>query len=83
MGNFSSCSKWWLLFVAVHRPLIEVASHCGEWALEHRFSNCGRWAYVPLGMWGLSGAGIELNVPCFGMLFLTTELPGKTLPCFF
>ena len=44
MGNFSSCSKWWLHFVAVHRLLIEVASHCGVWALEHRFSNCGTWA---------------------------------------
>ena len=39
---FSSCGMRGLLFVAVHRLLIVVASHCGG------FSCCGAWA---LGAW--------------------------------
>ena len=36
---FSSCGKQGLLFVAVHRLLIAVASRCRAWAL-------GTWALV-------------------------------------
>ena len=36
---FSSCRAWGLLFVAVHGPLIVVASLCcGAWALGARAS---------------------------------------------
>ena len=57
MRAFSSCGEWELLFVAVHRPLIAVASlveehglsarglsSCGSWTLERRLSSCGTWA---------------------------------------
>ena len=36
---FSSCGEWGLLFVAVRRLLIAVASRCRAWAL-------GAWASV-------------------------------------
>ena len=35
---FSSCSKWGLLFVAVRRLLIAVASRCRAWAVGARAS---------------------------------------------
>ena len=59
MQAFSSCSVQGLLFIAVHRLLIVVASRCsawasvvvarglrscGSWALERRLSSCGTWA---------------------------------------
>ena len=59
MQAFSSCSKWGLLFTAVHGFLIAVASLVVEhglqslWhvssivavpGLEHRLNSCGIWA---------------------------------------
>ena len=49
MWAFSSCGEWGLLFVAVHRLLIAVASlvAVGAWAsvvAAHRLSSCGSWA---------------------------------------
>ena len=55
---FSSCGERGLLFVAVHKLLIAVASlvavhglqartgfsSCGSQALERRLSSCGTWA---------------------------------------
>ena len=38
---FSSCCEKGLLFIAVRRLLIAVASHCRARALEHRLRNCG------------------------------------------
>ena len=50
--DFSSCGERGLLFVAVHRLLIAVASRCGAWALgarasvvvARRLSSCGSQA---------------------------------------
>ena len=49
---FSSCSEWGLLFIAVRRLLIAVASRCRAQALgarasvvvARRLSSCGLWA---------------------------------------
>ena len=41
---FSSCSEQRLLFIAVRRLLIVVASRCGARALGAGFSSCGTWA---------------------------------------
>ena len=39
---FSSCDKWWPLFIMVHGPLIIVASLAAEHRLQtRRLSNCG------------------------------------------
>ena len=38
-------------------------NHCGSWALEHRLSSWDGWASLTLGMWDLSGFGIEPMSP--------------------
>ena len=44
---FSSCGKWGLLFIAVRRLLIAVASLVAEHGLEAcGLSSCGTWASV-------------------------------------
>ena len=50
--TFSSCGEWGLLFVAVRRLLVAVASRCRVWALgvrasvvvAHGLISCGSWA---------------------------------------
>ena len=34
-------------------------SCCGAWALEHRLSSCGVWAWLLCGIWDPPGPGIE------------------------
>ena len=87
---FSSCSKRGLLFVAVRRFLIVVASlvaehrlqarglsSCGLQALERRLSSCGARAQLLRGMWDLPRPGIEPVCPALAGGFLTTGPPGK------
>ena len=58
---FSSCGERGLLFIAVRRLLIAVASHCGAWSLgawasvvvARGLSSCGSWALEH----GLSSCG--------------------------
>ena len=60
---FSSCGEWGLLFIAVLRLLIAVASPvCGAWALdmwasvvaEHGLSSCGTQALAQwVSSWGI------------------------------
>ena len=66
---FSSCGEQGLLFVAVHRLLIVVASRCGAQAVGTRasvvvargLSSCGLRAYLLHSMWDLPGPGLD---PC-------------------
>ena len=63
MQTFSSCGEWGLLFIAVLRLLIAVASPvCGAWALdmwasvvaEHGLSSCGTQALAHwVSSWGI------------------------------
>ena len=92
MWAFSSCSERGLLFVAVSRLLIAVASFvaerrlqarglssCGSRALECRLSTCGARAYLLRGTWDLPGPGLEPVSPALAGGFLTTAPPGKSL----
>ena len=84
----SSCGEQGLLFVAVRRLLIAVASlvvehrlqahgfsSCGSQAPEHRLSSCGTQAQLLHSMWDLPGPGLE--PPALSGGFLTTVPPGK------
>ena len=86
MRAFSSCSEWELLFVAVRRLLIAVASL----AAKHRLQACGiqqLWhtgsvvvahgAQLLCGMWDLPRPGLEPMSPALADGFLTTVPPGK------
>ena len=88
---FSSCCERGLLFVAMCRLLIAVASLVAEhglqarglqqlWlaALERRLSSCGTGAQLPCGLWDLPGPGIEPVSPALAGGFLTTAPPGKS-----
>ena len=50
---------------------------CGLWAVEHRLSSCGAWAYLLCGMWDLPGPGFEPMSPALAGGFLTIAPPGK------
>ena len=89
---FFSCGEWGLLFVVVHRLLIEVASlaaehrlqacglsSCGSQALEHRLSSCGTRAQLLHSMWDLPALGLEPVSSALAGGFLTPVPPGK--PC--
>ena len=79
--------------VAVHRPLVAVASlvaedrpkgtqgfsGCGSRALEHRFGGCGSWAYLLLCVWNLPGSGINPVSPALAGRLFTPDPPGKPL----
>ena len=52
-------------------------SCCGAWALEHRLSSCGVWAWLLCGIWDPPGPGIEPMSPALAGGFFTTEPPGK------
>ena len=55
---------------------------CGYRALEQRLHNCGAQAQLFLGMWDLSGSGMEPASPALAGGFLTTEPPGKLCASF-
>ena len=58
---FSSWGKRGLLFVAMQRLLVVVASCCGVWALGTEASIvCGAQTWLPHHMWNLPRPGIEL-----------------------
>ena len=62
----------------------EIAAHglssCSSGVLEHRVSNCGTWAQLPLhGLWNLPGSGIEPTYPALAGRFFTNEPPRKPL----
>ena len=71
---FSSCGERGLLFVAVRRLLIAVASLVVEHGLQgtRGFSSC-----VLRGMWDLPRPGLEPVSPALAGGFLTTAPPGK------
>ena len=51
-GLFSSYAEEGLLFCYGAQVLGYTGFHsCGFWALEHRFSSCGTWAWLLHGMW--------------------------------
>ena len=76
----SSCSKWGPLFIAVHGPLIIVASLVAEHRLQtRRLSSCGTRAQLLRGMWNLPRPGLEPVSPALAGRFSTTAPPGK--PC--
>ena len=75
---FCSCSERRLLFVAVHRLLIAVASLVAEHRLQtRRLSNCGSRAQPLRGMWDLPRPGLEPVSPALAGGFSTTAPPGK------
>ena len=76
--------------VAAHRLLVVVAflvehrpqdaqgfSGCSSWALEHRFSGFGSWAYLLLCMRNLPWSGIKPVSPALAGRFFTPDPPGK------
>ena len=63
---FSSCGERGLLFVAVHRLLIAVASLVAEHRLQtRRLSSCGSWAHLLRDV-GSSQTRARTRVPCIG-----------------
>ena len=76
MWAFSYCREWGYPSDGAQ------ASHCrglscwGARALEQA-QRCWARAWLPLGMWGLSGPGIEQVSPVLQNRFLTTGPPGK------
>ena len=75
---FSSCDKWWPLFIMVHGPLIIVASLVAEHRLQkRRLSNCGSQAQLLCGMWDPPRPGLKLVSPALAGRFSTTAPPGK------
>ena len=55
-------------------------SSCSSRVLEHRVSNCGARAQLPLrGLWDLPGSGIEPTSPALAGRFFTNEPPRKPL----
>ena len=51
-------------------------SSCGSQALEHRICNCTQ-AWLPHGMWDLSGSGFEPVSPALAGIFFITKPQGK------
>ena len=77
---FSSCGKWGPLFIAVHGPLIIVASLPAEHRLQsRRLSSCGSRAQLLCGMWDPPRPGLEPVSPALAGRFSTTAPPGKPL----
>ena len=77
---FSSCGKWGLLFIAVHRPLTVRASLVAEHRLQMRtLSSCGSRAQPLRGMWDPPRPGPEPASPALAGRLSTTAPPGK--PC--
>ena len=67
-----------LLFTAVHRLLLAVASRRRVRVRECRPSSCGAWAQLPRSMWNLPGPGIESMSLALQGRFLTTGPPGNS-----
>ena len=81
---FSSCGKWWPLFIAVRGPLTIAASLVVEHRLQmRRLSNCDSRAQLLRGMWDIPGPGLEPVSPALAGGFLTTAPPGKPPICSF
>ena len=81
---FSSCGKRGPLFIAVHGPLTIAASLVAEHRLQtRRLSNCGSWAKLLRGMWGLPRPGLKPASPALAGRFSTTAPPGKPYWYFF
>ena len=66
--------------VAVHGLLLVVDSLVAEdgFLWTRGLSTCGTWAYLPCGMWNLSGPGIKSVSPALEGEFFTTVPPGKS-----
>ena len=87
-GLLSSCASYVVAsLIGEHRlygmqASVVVAlglSNCCSWALEHRVSSCGAWAYLLCGMWDLRKSGTEPRSPALAGRFFTTE-PPRNLP---
>ena len=74
---FSSCDKWWPLFIAVRGPLTIAASLLEHRLQMRRLSNCDSRAQLLRGMWDIPGPGLEPVSPALAGRFLTTAPPGK------
>ena len=75
---FSSCGEQGLLFVAVHRLLIVVASLVVEHGLQvRRLNSCGTRAQLLHSMWDLPRPGLEPVSATLACGFLITVPPGK------
>ena len=75
---FSSCGKWWPLFIAVRGPLTIAAPLVVEHRLQtRRLSNCDSRAQLLRGMWDIPGPGLKPVSPALAGGFLTTAPPGK------
>ena len=75
---FSSCGKWWPLFIAVHGPLTITASLVVEHRLQvHGLSSCGTRAQLLHGMWNLPRPGLEPLSPALAGRFSTIAPPAK------
>ena len=73
---FSSCGKWGPLFIAVHGPLIIVASLVAEHKLQtRRLSHCDSRAQLLRGMWDPPRPGLEPVSPALAGRFSTTAPP--------
>ena len=77
-SGFSSVREWGLL-CGCGAQVSQCGGFfcCGAWALKHRLSSCGSWAYLLCSMWNLPGAGIPSMSPALAGGFFTTEPPGK------
>ena len=81
---FSSCGKWWPLFIAVRGPLTIAASPVAERRLQtRRLSSCGSRASLLRGMWDLPRPGLEPVCPALAGRLSTTAPPGKPSNAFF
>ena len=76
---FFSCGKLWLLFIAVCRLLIALASLVAEHRLQYLWL-VGLVAQKHEVARNLPGPGIEPMPPALTGRFLTTAPPGKSLP---
>ena len=75
---FSSCGKWGPFFIAVHGPLIIVASLVAEHRLQmRRLSSCGSRTQLLRGIWDLPRPGLEPISSALAGRFSTTAPPGK------
>ena len=83
-GSFIHCWLYWVC-TAAQGFSITVAGFSLQWLLCCRaqplgcgLSNCGSWAWWPLGLWNLPGPRTEPVSPALAGRFLTTGPPGKT-----
>ena len=75
---FSSCGKWWPLFIAVRGPFTIAAPPLEGHRLQtRRLSSCGSRAQLLRGMWDPPRPGLEPVSSALAGGFSTTAPPGK------